>query len=96
MVGDDGVERTKTLSERAKDKINEKINSTQLIIDGTIITDKLIANRTYGAATGTNSIVPAEIINYDSTLYLWGQDRIRAANVWKLETVYQHELAPRY
>ncbi len=96
VVGDDGVERTKTLSERAKDKINEKINSTQLIINGTIITDKLIANRTYGAATGTNSIVPAEIINYDSTLYLWGQDRIRAANVWKLETVYQHELAPRY
>ncbi len=76
--------------------INSPGNSVQLKINGTIIANELIANRTYGAATGANSIIPAEIINYDSTLYLWGQKNINLLNTGELETTYQTELAPRY
>ncbi len=54
--------------------INSRRNSTQLVINGSVVAKKLIPNRTYGAATGMNSIVSAEIINYDPTLYLWGSD----------------------
>ncbi len=76
--------------------INSPGNSIQLRINGTIIANELIANRTYGAATGANSIIPAEIINYDSTLYLWGQNNTSALNAGKLDSNYQAELAPRY
>lgn len=78
------------------DNIDARSNSNQLIVNGAIVANKLVANRTYGAASGANSIIPAEVINFDPTLYLWGgikdeessQDR-------KLDTSYIHELAPR-
>ena len=85
-----------TCADVDEDDVNSELRSNQLIINGTIITNKLLANRTYGAATGANSIIPAEIINYDSTLYLWGQNNVNLLNVGRLETIYQRELAPRY
>lgn len=75
---------------------NSRENSIQLKIFGTVITDSLKANRTYGAATGTNSTVPAEIIDYDTSLYLWGAPRADASASGKLDITYQTELAPRY
>ena len=76
--------------------LNSNLRSKQLVINGTIIANKLLANRTYGAATGANSIIPAEIINYDSTLYLWGQNNTESLDSGSLEVTYQTELAPRY
>ncbi len=76
--------------------VNSKDRSKQLVINGTVITNKLYAQRTYGASTGANSGVPAEIINYDTSLYLWGAPRADATGSGKLESVYQTELAPRY
>jgi hypothetical protein len=52
--------------------INDQINSNPLRINGAVISKVLVANRTYGNATGANSIVPSEIINFDPTLYMWG------------------------
>ncbi len=75
--------------------INSPANSHQLVINGTVIAGQLKANRTYGAATGSNSIVPAEIINYDSTLYLWGSKKADVTETGKLDTTYSRELAPR-
>ena len=78
------------------DNINSKDNSTQLIINGSVIADKLELKRTYGAATGANSIVPAEIINYDSSLYLWANKQADVTTSGKLTEASTSELAPRY
>ena len=75
---------------------NDRQNSTQLVINGMIITNKLDLNRTYGAATGVNSGVPAEIVNYDTSTILWSMNQIDTDNYAGMSTVYQHEVAPRY
>ena len=82
-------------------KINSEIsrpeNSNQLIVNGAIITEKLYANRTYGAATGANSIIPAELINFDPTLYDFGKDSNDNDDdsYGNLEVNYIRELSPR-
>ncbi|MBR3132070.1 hypothetical protein IKG33_01515 [Candidatus Saccharibacteria bacterium] len=75
--------------------INNPENSVQLAINGAIIANKLIANRTYGAATGANSIISAEIINFDNTLYLWGNKKSEKNMSLKLVSAYSRELSPR-
>ena len=70
--------------------------SNQLLVNGTIITHEMNANRTYGAAKGSNSIIPAEIINYDTTLYLWGSNEADVSESGKLTDTYSHELSPRF
>ena len=76
--------------------INNPENSTQLTINGMIITNQLDLNRTYGAATGINSGIPAEIINYDASTILWSMNQIDTDNYAGMSAVYQHEIAPRY
>ena len=76
--------------------VNAAINSRQLTVNGMIIADSLVLNRTYGAATSVNSGVPAEIINYDTSAIIWGKGMADANDFETLTTVYQHELAPRY
>ncbi|MBQ3470159.1 hypothetical protein IJH23_00365 [Candidatus Saccharibacteria bacterium] len=76
--------------------VNTPENSNPLKITGTVIANKLVANRTYGAAKGINSVVPAETIDYDATLYGWGMRESEASASGKLQTVYLHEVAPRY
>ena len=76
--------------------INQSPNANQLKVNGAIIAKTLIANRTYGAATGANSIIPAEIINFDPSLYMWGglgndDDNDNG----DLEVTLTKELAPR-
>ena len=76
--------------------INEAANSSPLKVNGAIVAKTLISNRTYGAATGVNSIIPAEIINFDPTLYMWGNlgDDDGDDN-GELEVTLTKELAPR-
>lgn len=76
--------------------ISSSIYSNQLKINGAVITNTLTASRTYGASTGTDSIIPAEVVDYDSTLYLWGASNASVSNSGKLTTVYLKELPPRY
>ena len=80
-------------------------SANQLTVYGAIIANKLEANRTYGAATGVNSMIPAEIIDFDTTLYLWkglneGGEGTDGSNDTvsdnSVNTVYVRELAPRY
>ena len=52
--------------------------------------------RTYGAGTGKYSGIPAEIINYDSTLVIWARSRADTGETGVLNATYTHELAPRY
>ncbi len=81
--------------------LNSIANSRQLLINGTIIAGSLEPNRTYGAATGANSIVPAEIINFDSSLYMWGSNESSTTSsettaAPDLYNTYRKELSPRY
>ena len=79
-----------------EEHINDEQNSKQLKINGAIIAKTLVANRTYGAATGANSIVPAEIINFDPSLYMWGNfGDDDSDNNGELEVTLTKELAPR-
>ena len=76
--------------------INSEKNSKQLFVNGAIIATRLIANRTYGAATGANSIVPAEVINFDPTLYQFGGSaEANDDTTGRLDVSYMHELPPR-
>ena len=76
--------------------VNASQLSNQLVINGTIITDKAYMKRTYGAGTGKYSGIPAEIINYDSTLVIWARSRADTGETGVLNATYTHELAPRY
>ena len=92
----DGNIDDRNFARNVKSHLNDKQNSTQLIINGAVIANTLIPNRTYGAATGANSMVPAEIINYDPTLYQWGGQKMESEGVnINLDVTYSRELAPR-
>lgn len=92
------------LANKIKAKINSRDNAkSQLRVNGAIIAKKLYANRTHGAGAGVNSIVPAEIIDFDPTLYLWGGsagvrggEESKGATNGNMEVTYIHEVAPRY
>lgn len=75
--------------------VNNGSRSRQLKINGAVIAGSLKANRTYGAGTGAYSVIPAEVIDYDASLYLWGAPRADASSSGRLDTVYVRELAPR-
>lgn len=76
--------------------VNDKVRSRQLKINGSIISNTLTLGRTYGAAFGAWSIAPAEIINYDTSLYLWSRKLNATTSMDKLVEAYTKELAPRY
>ncbi len=73
----DGVllaESTVTTSKcEGSEDINARVNSNPLRINGAVIAGRIIPNRTYGAGPGNNSMISAETINFDPSLYLWGQ-----------------------
>lgn len=83
--------------DKTPEHINDPLRSNPLIINGAVVARKLEATRTYGAATGANSIVPAEIINFDPTLYLFGGNTESGDddNTGRLDVTYQYEMAPR-
>lgn len=82
---------------------DSKRSIKQLVINGAVLANSLSTPRTYGAATGSNSIIPAEIINFNPNLYRWGNEAVdegdssaiidRALN---FEITHQKEMAPRY
>lgn len=86
---------------------NDPARQNQLRIFGTVMADKIVLGRTYGAAankTGEEKDkygIPsdgaaAEIFDYDSSLLLWSEFMSGSGESDTLNTVYQRELAPRY
>lgn len=67
----------------------------QLIINGAMYAKDIKFNRTYGAGTGTRSIVPAEIVNYDNSMLFTGGGGGTPTG-GSMDVVYVRELAPRY
>lgn len=86
--------------------LNDSRRSNRLKIFGMVITDKIILGRTYGAAANENDRrdpdgIPsdgaaAEVFDYDSSVLIWSEYMAGSAETDTLQTVYQHELAPRY
>ena len=91
LIADDNIDTCADIED-----VNAEGRSKQLTIFGTVITDTLDLKRTYGAATGTNSAVPAEIINYDTSLYLWANQNAGLTKSGRITSTYQRELPPRY
>ncbi len=67
----------------------------QLKINGVIIADVIKFYRIYGASNGLNSIVPAEIVDFSPSLYMWGSSETDSTFHKGIYTTYQRELAPR-
>ena len=90
-----------SLNDKIARKINDKANSNQLYISGAVLAGRLYANRTYGSGDGANSIVPAEIIDFDPSLFAWGgvagsTDEDDEGFDGVIETTYITDLPPRY
>ncbi len=65
-----------------------------LTINGPVVTNKLLLNRTAGSGTGNESGDPAERFNLRSDAYLWA--RLQSSGNNKAQTVYSTELPPRF
>ncbi len=93
LIAKDNID---TCANLARDNLDNRERSTPLRINGVIITDTLTLGRTYGAGKGADSIVPAEVINYDASLYSWASGQPGSASGGGLTEAYSSELAPRY
>ena len=81
-------------------------STTQLMINGAVIANRLVLGRTYGSSFGVGSVLqsggtpgsntPAEIINYDTSAFLWSESMASVEESDNMTVSYQHELAPRY
>ncbi len=67
----------------------------QLKINGSIIADKIEFNRVYGGSVGSFTVEPAEIIDYNPSLYLWSSVESGKDISKDLTVTYTRELAPR-
>lgn len=78
--------------------VNAAARSNFLKITGSTISDTMTANRTYGASTGIYSAIPAEVVDYDSSLYFWGFTSTSGTvpTSTSYEILYQKELPVRY
>lgn len=81
--------------EAKKQLANLGIAQKQLIINGAMYANTIHFDRTYGAGTGTRSIVPAEIVNYDNSMLFTGGGGGTPTG-GSMDVVYVRELAPRY
>ena len=65
-----------------------------LEVNGPVITNRLLLNRTAGSETGDQSGAPAEKFNLRPDAYLWAQ--LRSQGDSKAQTVYSSELPARF
>lgn len=68
--------------------------SSELRINGPVITDSLYLRRTAGAGTGVGAGEPAEIINLRPDAYLWSYRQ--ASEPARASSIYTRELPPRF
>ncbi len=68
--------------------------STELDVNGPVITGRLLLNRTAGSETDEHSGDPAERFNLRPDAFLWAQLLAQGSN--KAQTVYSTELPPRF
>ncbi len=70
-------------------------NCNQLLtINGPVMANQVQLWRTAGSSNNDNSGDPAEVFNLRPDAYLWGISQ--SAQSGRLDTIYEHELPPRY
>lgn len=104
ITGKGGSGNLNTCSNGGDVSSSERQN--QLKIFGMVITDTINLERTYGAAANSGGRtdpagIPsdgaaAEVFDYDSSILMWSEFMAGSNESDTLQTVYQHELAPRY
>ena len=95
LLSDGIVYSCDTYAGKSASPANEPARSNQLVVNGAILTKGLELGRTYGAGTGVASMIPAEIVNYDTSIILWAKGQTEKDDFDGLHQVYQNELAPR-
>ena len=83
-----------TCADVEADDVNNAARSNQLFVRGVLIADKLELTRTYGASTGKDSAIPAEIFVLSAENRFFGKSS--SSEDPTLYTVYLRELSPRY
>lgn len=83
-----------TLSTCENQGFDSSTRSTKLQLNGFIIANQLVLNRSYGAGYGKHSPVPAEIINLSPATFFWSQAQAEKRS--NFVNAYTRELAPRY
>lgn len=88
----------------ASDTVNTCSNFTGLLtsakcnarleVNGPVVTNRLLLNRTAGSGTGAQSGDPAERFNLRADAFLWA--RLQASGSSKAQTVHSVELPPRF
>jgi hypothetical protein len=68
--------------------------NAKLEVNGPVVTDRLLLNRTAGSGTGAQSGDPAEQFNLRADAFLWA--RLQASGSSKAQTVHSVELPPRF
>jgi len=84
---------TNTCSNFSGNLTSNKCNDL-LRVNGPVITNRLLLNRTAGSNTGAQSGDPAERFNLRPDAFLWAQSQASGAN--KAQTVRTTELPPRF
>ena len=75
---------------------NDPARQKQLVVNGAIVGGNIVLPRTFGDAAGNNSMAPAELVNYDSSIYLWANRQAEGASSGQFTESAIRELAPRY
>ena len=88
-------EKVNTCSDGTTD-VNNEARSNQLVINGAVTANGVELPRTYGNSVGTGSGIPAEILNYDASMMVWGRFMAGSSESDTMTTTYMRELAPRH
>lgn len=75
---------------------NSPSRAHQLVVNGTIVANRIEFKRSFGMGTGIHTMTPAELINYDTSIYLWANRQAEGGNSGQMTEATIRELAPRY
>lgn len=88
------ISKWKTNTVITMSNLNSETCNHQLVFEAPVITKSINLHRTYGATTGTSSILRAEIFNFNMANYLW--DYSQSSKYSEANTTNLRELPPRY
>lgn len=80
-------------SKSASSRLTISDCNQQLTVNGPVVANRLLLLRTFGAGSGVNAGVPAEIFNLRPDAYVWGYDQANSTR--RANTVYLREAPPR-
>lgn len=99
---DNDVDNYPELDDKPNIITENRDRDNQLKIFGIVIANNIELGRTYAGSAWdgrdgvTSDGIAAEIFDYDASIPIWSEFMAGAAQTDTLQTVYQHELAPRY